>query len=305
MKCSLCGGEATIKLVYANLKLCEDCFCTYIENRIKKKMRKFIHGRKYAVAVSGGKDSMTVLYLMKKLFPESLSFAFFIDLGLPGFSQEARKKVSQLASSLEVPLKILSLKEEYGFDLADIAEGRVRKARKKKVCRACAVVKRYLMNKVAWESGVHGVITGHNADDAAVTTVMNLFNIEFERLLHLAPYNPPIPDLHLSAKLKLLYHVREEEVRLYAGIRKIPYLDAKCPYVQRREPTQHLYKRMLDTLEERMPEIKLRILAMLKELKKRMEPEEFPQYLCERCGFPTVNPKKICNFCRIVEEVKG
>lgn len=305
MKCRMCGGEAKIKLVYANLKLCEDDFCTYIENRIKKKVKRYIHGREYAVAVSGGKDSMTVLYLMKKLFPQSLSFAFFIDLGLPGFSKEAREKVERLASSLDVPVRVLSLKEEYGFDLSDIARGRVKKARKKKICRACSVVKRYLMNKVAWESGIHGVITGHNADDSAVTIMMNLFNIEFDRLLHLSPYNPPIEELHLSAKLKLLYYIREEEVRIYADIKRLPYVDAKCPYTQKREPTQHIYKRVLDTLEERMPEIKLRILAMLKELKKRMEPRPFPQYLCERCGFPTVNPQKICNFCKIVEEVKG
>ena len=67
MACSKCDNKAIIALQHGNL--CKKHFINYFEDKVFKTINRFqLLGRneKVCVAASGGKDSLTVLYLTKK-----------------------------------------------------------------------------------------------------------------------------------------------------------------------------------------------------------------------------------------------
>ena len=68
MTCKNCS----IKPVYSQIsgvKLCRSCFIKYFEKKVIKTIKKYNliqNNDKIAVAVSGGKDSLSLLYLLDK-----------------------------------------------------------------------------------------------------------------------------------------------------------------------------------------------------------------------------------------------
>ena len=63
-------------------------------------------GDKIAVGISGGKDSLTLLYALhglKRFYPRSFSLiGVTVDLGFPGFDLN---EIRALCASLEIPMK--------------------------------------------------------------------------------------------------------------------------------------------------------------------------------------------------------
>src|SRR5436309_16121268 len=70
-ECNKCRARVGIyKRNYSGEILCKACFLLSVENKVKKTMNCFSmvkHGEKLAVAVSGGKDSLTLLYILNKI----------------------------------------------------------------------------------------------------------------------------------------------------------------------------------------------------------------------------------------------
>jgi cytoplasmic tRNA 2-thiolation protein 1 len=81
---------------YSGESLCQKCFSESIETKvratiIKNKMLKF--NDKLAIAVSGGKDSLTLLHVLTKMNkknPQSTLVAITVDEGIQGYRDEAQ-----------------------------------------------------------------------------------------------------------------------------------------------------------------------------------------------------------------------
>ena len=73
-----------------------------------------------AVAVSGGKDSLSLLYILAKLKcyrPKTTLTAVTVDEGIKGYRDEALEIAAANCKKLEIPHHIVSFKELYGFTL--------------------------------------------------------------------------------------------------------------------------------------------------------------------------------------------
>ena len=69
--CSKCKNHAVIFIRYNGTHLCKEHFIKYLEKRVKKeinKQGKLENNTKIGIAVSGGKDSIVALHLIKKFF---------------------------------------------------------------------------------------------------------------------------------------------------------------------------------------------------------------------------------------------
>jgi len=98
MKCTKCGKPALVKLRHYNIKLCKEHFNEFIEQRAEKAIKKFkMFGRnsKILIAVSGGKDSVSLWHMLKKLGYEV--DALFIRAGKSGMVQKAQEIVEKNA----------------------------------------------------------------------------------------------------------------------------------------------------------------------------------------------------------------
>ena len=123
-------------------------------------------GDKIAVGVSGGKDSLTLLYLLaalRRYYPAHYELqAVSFDMGLPGMDFSP---VAALCEKLEVPYQIK--KTEIGPIIFDYRHER-------NPCSMCAKMRRGALNDYAHAHGCNLVALGHNRDDVIETFFMSL-----------------------------------------------------------------------------------------------------------------------------------
>ncbi|MCD6545129.1 MAG: TIGR00269 family protein [Thermotogae bacterium] len=297
MKCKICGNKAVIKLRAHNIALCEKDYIAFFEKRVLKTIRKyrmFDKDHKILVAVSGGKDSLSIWELL--LSRGFNAVGLYIDLGIENYSEDSKFKCINFAKDKNAELEIANVKEYFnGLSIPEIA-----RYVRRKTCSVCGLIKRYIMNRRALEGGYDVLVTGHNLDDEVSTLFGNMIHWQVE---YLARQFPVLEKNHdkMVKKVKPFVTSTEREVAAYALMKGIDYIEKECPFSI--GATSLFYKRLLNELEEKQPGSKLRFLngfyensgifqTFRKELKLRA---------CERCGYPTT--ETVCSFCRLRERI--
>lgn len=141
--------------------------------KILSKMRKAIDdyemiqdGDKIAVALSGGKDSVTLLYALKNLqifYPKK--FELIAITVNPGFDNFDTTLLNKIADSVGVELVIAASDiKTIVFDIRN----------EKNPCSLCANLRRGILNSVAKEHGCNKIALGHNEDDVLETFLLNM-----------------------------------------------------------------------------------------------------------------------------------
>src|SRR3989338_7501157 len=194
MTCKNCS----IKPVYSQIsgvKLCRSCFIKYFEKKVIKTIKKYNliqNNDKIAVAVSGGKDSLSLLYLLDKYakkYKNQKLIAILIDEGIETYRPKTIEDAKKLAKELDIELKIYSFKDEFSKPLDKIL-----KELKENACSVCGTFRRYLLNKYARKLDVTKLATGHNLDDEAQSILMNQFKGNIEVSARLGPITGIIKD---------------------------------------------------------------------------------------------------------------
>lgn len=300
--CSKCGERAEIELDYARMHLCDRCFVDFYERKVRETVKKYkMIGKedKVAVAVSGGKDSAALLFVLRKLFPDLSITAVHINVEIPAYSEECEQKFRELARIVGVDSIVYNTREKLGITTPDFQKT----VYKDRICSPCGTIKRYLLNKIALENGFTKVATGHNLDD----TVEVLFNLYVQGdIQQLVRLRPVAPSTHpkLVTKIKPLIEMTEKENLLYALKNQLPFKEAPCPLASGSRSRER--KKLLEMIEGKMRGFKhtlfsshvKRILPVLEEGVK------LPSFVeCSSCGMPSSEDP--CAFCRRIKMVKG
>ena len=101
MKCRVCGKQANIRLPQYNRALCSDDFILFFEKRVAATVRKYRligEEEKTLVAVSGGKDSLSLWQLLNRL--GFSADGIYIDLGIHEYSRVSFEKTKAMAERL-------------------------------------------------------------------------------------------------------------------------------------------------------------------------------------------------------------
>lgn len=294
MKCKICGENAVIRLRAYNSALCAKDFISFLENRVLKTINKYRlidDEDKLLVAVSGGKDSLSLWYILNRLGFNA--DGMYIDLGIEGYSDLSLKKVKKMSDMLRRPVFIFNLKETLGKGI-DVISKKI----KRTPCSACGMIKRYIMNRACLEKGYNVIVTGHNLDDEASALMGNILYWKEEYLLKKG-ISLKEEEGHLSRKIKPLFLCSEREMAAYAVLCGIDYIYDECPYSVGAKSL--LYKEILNRLEDVSPGTKLQFLkGYLKFFKDtKTEKKDRDMKYCVNCSYPTASDK--CNFCRIME----
>jgi uncharacterized protein (TIGR00269 family) len=304
-RCRVCGKSARYFVPWTNAWFCEEHFTRYVERVIQRTYDKYIGGGHHRIlfAISGGKDSVTLLHsLIPKLRDRGREVSvLFIDLGISGYSDKALKIVEENASMLNIDLVIARL-ENYGFTIDDVARLYMKRLIRRPVCSICGLVKRYLMNRIAYEKGFDLVLTGHTLDDVLAFSMINILSGNLYELTKLKPYNPG--GYKLVARGKPLILTYEAETRWYVEAKNLPVLDVKCPYTPFKEGLVFEVKNMFYKLEENHPGImRMYMRNLIDKLIPSLEKVvEKPRLVyCSICGMPASTDP--CSFCRIRRKI--
>jgi uncharacterized protein (TIGR00269 family) len=248
------------------------------------------------VACSGGKDSTTTLYLLKKFGykPE----AVMINLFIGEWSEKNLKNITKFCKDEGIKLHVVSLKDELGYSMCYIRSVVKSKSRLKN-CTICGVIRKWLLNKKARELGATKLVTGHNVDDEARTVLMNILNGNLKLGMGLGPKTGIIEDERFIQRVKPLYFCREEDVRKYSMFMEFPVLYEKCPCSEGAFGV--FVRNELKKLEDAQPGVKEDIVKNFLELqqvmRKNYKPEGKLKY-CKVCGEPSRND--VCKACEVL-----
>ncbi|MFW6180811.1 MAG: ATP-binding protein [Spirochaetota bacterium] len=294
MKCRSCGKPAQVELPQHNRALCASCYLAWVAEytgRTIKRFRMIAPGERVLVAVSGGKDSLSLWSLLAEMGYRA--DGLYIDLGIDhdGYSARSLKRAQALAGSLGRELLVVSLEEETGLTIP-----RLRGKGARTICSTCGLVKRYYMNLAAYRGGYSCLATGHNLDDEASSLFSNVLNWDERYLSRQSPVSPGRGE-KLIRRVKPLVHLTEKEVAQYAFLRGIDWIMEECPQVE--GSTFHQYKDALNRLELHSPGTKRRFYdGYLRTGRKHFPAEEPPLRECGVCGMPTT--LDTCSFCRLM-----
>jgi len=279
-------------------------FVGYVENKVQHTIEQYnllSKDEKILVALSGGKDSTTVLYILSKLGYNIEGVT--VDARIGCYTEKNLKNTWNVCDELKITLHEIDFVKEFGGPLQQLLKTINEKGVNLKSCNVCGTLRRFLINKRARMLGADKVVTGHNLDDEAQAFVMNLF----KNTLHLAARMGPEAGLKKESlfvkRVKPLYFLSENEIIRYVKIRKFPVYVGKCPCSL--EGQRNFFKDWLNELEEKNPEIKHNIinyfLKLLPTLKQKYRGKGNLQY-CQECGEPSSN--KICRSCQLLAYVE-
>lgn len=278
-------------------KWCKDCFLQFFEKRIKKTVEKykmFIENQKIGICLSGGKDSSSLLWSLKKIFPDLNLLGIHLNLGIGFYSITAENAVKKLCESLKVPLYIYNLKEKEGFSIDEFVFTHY----KRKICAVCGNIKRYLFSKIAKELNLEALATGHHLDDLVSTMLSLLFQGDFPSLMRLYPVLPPLFERQ-ARKIKPLCTTPEVEIFYYSYLNELPLETRFCPH-REVTPSKRM-KNIIKYLEKENPQIKYQLFSVFN---KKLIPlvclqrKEELINKCKQCGELTDSIEQICGRCK-------
>jgi uncharacterized protein (TIGR00269 family) len=301
MQCSKgkCRKNAIMRQRYSGLHFCEDHLREDVERKVKREMRKQVmieRGDKIAVALSGGKDSSALLYMLKKIFHNRSDLEFIaiaVDEGIHGFRSRTLKNAETIAKALEVELFTCSFEQEFGFTLDELVAKKFEQA----PCTFCGVLRRKILERKAKELGAAKVATAHNLDDEVQTIVINYIRGDIERLCRLRGRRE-----EFVPRIKPLRDVPEKEAALYALAAGIPISTVHCPYAGL--SFRSTVKRMVNEFEMVHPGTKYALLRGYERLLAFLPRAELGKKLlrCAHCG--EASASSICKACEIVERMR-
>lgn len=208
-------------------------------------------GDKILVAVSGGKDSLTMLQVLndrKAFVPVKYDLlAVHVDMGYP----------CQHPKLLAEYFKKMGI--DYHIEKIDILKG---KSRKDISCFWCSWNRRKALFQVADRLGCTKVALGHHMDDICETILLNLFfQGEFSAM-------NPKQEL-FKGKITIirpLAYVQEDLIRKFAKGFDFPHHKCACPNSIISQRTK--VKQIIKDLEKISPDIKKNIFRSVKRIKK-------------------------------------
>lgn len=306
--CTLCRRkEAVFMRRYSGEKLCGRCFCKSIESKVRgtiSKYEMFEPKDKIMVAVSGGKDSVTLLHILTKIekaFPDAALSAVTVDEGIKGYRDEALKVAKKNCRKLGAEHVVTSFKEMYGYTLDEIVN-LIRNKKKKGLtpCSYCGVLRRRALNTAAREAGVDKLATAHSLDDETQTMLLNIIHGD---ALRIARAKPVLTVIHpkLVQRVKPVCEVPEKEIAFYAYLRRIEFQSIPCPYAQ--TALRNDIRTMLNRMEEKHAGTKFTVFRSVERIRPALEAmaEEAKLQNCRKCGEPTVG--ELCKPCQMLQEL--
>ncbi len=175
------------------------------------------NGDRIAVGISGGKDSLTLLYALHGLmrfYPQRFTLcAVTVDLGFDNLHLE---QIKQLCDKLNIPYHIVR---------TEIAQIVFETRKESNPCSLCAKMRKGALNEAMLAAGCNKIAYAHHKDDVIETMMMSLL---YEGRLHTFQ-----PVTHLDRTgitvIRPLIYLNEADIIGFVRKNHVPVLKSSCP----------------------------------------------------------------------------
>lgn len=215
-------------------------------------------GDRILVALSGGKDSWSLLYALRELERKApIRFevgAVTIHPGPKAFNCSALQE--RLASDgifhALIPgniVEVVNMNLEFGTN----------------PCSFCSRLRRGMLYSYAAGQGWNKIALGHHLDDFVETLLLNQF---FNGSIKGMSPNLAADD-GKNQVIRPLVYVRENITREYAAAAELPIISCSCSYQGMGGNRRHWVKRLLNEIEKEVPNVRSNLLASMGRLRQR------------------------------------
>jgi len=280
-------------------------FIRYVKKKTLKTIQKYNMLRfddKIAVAVSGGKDSVALLYIIDEIereFPTEIVIVH-VDEGIANYSDKSEPIIAKHAKILGYKVCQAKFKDLFGFTIDDVAKYYSEGKMNLEPCSICGEWRRWALNKLARDSGATVLATAHTLDDFAQTVLMNVIRNSLDRLLRLAITRERVVEGFVPRVYPFI-ELYEKETALYTHLLELDHNDIPCPYAQlsmRWDIRLFLYQQ-----EEKHPGTLYNILRFYQDLLRTVPEQSIELKKCEICNYPTTD--NICRAHKLVRMLKS
>lgn len=204
---------------------------------------------KIAVGISGGKDSLTLLYALsglRRFYPKKFELvAVTVDLG---FQNLDLSKINALCEELQVEYKIIK---------TDIAQIIFEDRKESNPCSLCAKMRKGALNEAVKAAGVNKIAYAHHKDDVVETMLMSLV---YEGRFHTFSPVTYLDRMDLTVIRPLMY-MNEADVIGFINKYDVPVVKSPCPADGHTK--REYIKQLLQQLNRENPGVKERMFTAI------------------------------------------
>lgn len=207
-------------------------------------------GDKIAIGISGGKDSLTLLYALNGLmrfYPKSYQIhAVTVDLGFGNLNLDG---IAAICDSMNV---------EYTIIKTDISQIVFEERNESSPCSLCAKMRKGALNQAMKENGCNKIAYAHHKDDVVETMIMSLI---YEGRFHTFSPVTYLDRMDMTVIRPMIY-MNESDVIGFVNKYDLPVVKSPCPvdgYTKR-----EYIKNLLRDINHDNPGVKERMFAAIK-----------------------------------------
>lgn len=211
--------------------------------------RMIAEGDKIAVGISGGKDSLTLLYALSSLrrfYPHPFELvAVTVDLG---FANLDLSEIKKLCEKLEVPYTVVK---------TQIGQIVFEQRQENNPCALCAKMRKGTLNEAMKQLGCNKIAYAHHMDDVVETMMLSLL---YEGRFHTFSPVTYLDDTGLTVIRPLIY-MKEADVIGFVRKYEVPVVKSPCPADGHTK--REYVKQLLKQLNTENPGVKQRMFTAI------------------------------------------
>ncbi|MDD2898279.1 MAG: tRNA 2-thiocytidine(32) synthetase TtcA [Desulfuromonadaceae bacterium] len=215
-------------------------------------------GDRIAVAVSGGKDSYTLLLVLEELrrrAPVKFELiAVNIDSGYPGYRTDT--------------IEDFFVKNDFSYRMVPSEHYAIIKEKRRpgsSFCSICSRLKRGALYEAAQTLGCNKLALGHHQDDFIETLLLNQFFVGSLKSMSASM----LADNGIITVIRPLVYLAEEDIATFSRQAELPVVCCCCPVCGTADVQRKRMKQLLKELQADIPYVKSSLLKALSNVHPR------------------------------------
>ena len=205
-------------------------------------------GDRVAVALSGGKDSIFLLFALKLIQLTAIKDFSLVGINIDMNLGMDLSPLQSFCDENNIPLII---------EKTNIGDVVFNDRKEKNPCSLCSTLRKGALVRICEANNINKLALGHNSDDVIETLFMNVLKVGKLGTFH--------PNIHYKDKgvniIRPLVYVREDFIERFVKDNNLPVIKSLCPVDKK--TTREEMKNLLIKLEESYPDAQRKILTSL------------------------------------------